>query len=267
MSYQDQLQRMTPDLGEDGGSQELQSTEVAASPTVASAPTRVPAPTARPTAEATKAALEPVRPTPTATPATAQAKRAMPVGYPLIDNSPVIDFSVEGDQGIVMIDRADRHKLSAVVPERARAIAMATIDGLEAKLAALPYKVSWLVYDIENWDQTSKWEQQNPPEATRQARAIADRYGAKLAVVPTLGIARQYGAKMAPYVHVFKCQSKGLQAQSTPQEFEGDGLPAFARPLALTYTVSVEEEAYGLLRIDRTPPFGEGLQERACGAG
>lgn len=34
--------------------------------------------------------------------------------------------------------------------------------------------------------------------------------GAKLAVVPTPGIACQYGARMALLVHVFKCQSKSL---------------------------------------------------------
>lgn len=171
----------------------------------------------RPRPDPTPTPVATPTPNPTQPPATTGG--LPPVGYTVVDLSPVVDFSVAGDQGIVMLTRTDRYKLWGVVPEHARGVAVTTIDGVEAKLASLPYRVSWLVYDIENWDLTSDWEKANPPEATRQARAIADRYGAKLAVVPTLGIARQYGTRMAPYAHVFKVQSKGLQATSTPQEF------------------------------------------------
>lgn len=183
-------------------------------------PTPAPTPThtAAPTPASSSLPIRTAPPTPRPT-ATSAASTGTPIAYTIIDSTPVIDFTVAGDQGGVMASREDRYKYLANVPESARSIIVTTIVDLEAQINKVPYKAGWLVYDIEEWDLTSDWEIQNPVEATKQAKDIADKYGMKLAVVPTMTITRKSGTAMAPYAVVFKVQSKAIQANSTPSEF------------------------------------------------
>jgi len=81
----------------------------------------------------------------------------------------------------------------------------------QARAQGIPFDA--FGYDLEGWDQTPLWEREHQVEATRMARALADRYGVKLVMGPARAFTWRNWPQMAPYAHMWIIQAQAGQRQ------------------------------------------------------
>jgi hypothetical protein len=133
----------------------------------------------------------------------------------------LVSYDMAGDLWGVMYhgDLSRVENLLSTVPVHTRMIMTPTLDGIDEALSQLSIEVAYLGYDIERWDQTPVWEQENPVEAVKQMRAIADAHGLQLVLGPSIYFNTNFAAEMAPYVHVYIPQAKSYQANMGLTEY------------------------------------------------
>lgn len=133
----------------------------------------------------------------------------------------MLPYQIEGDMWGVMYhgDLSKVERPLSIVPAYTRMFMTPTLDGVEEALSRLSIEVAYLGYDLERWDQTPIWEQENPVEAVRRMRDIARAHGLQFVLGPSRYFNVNFAAEMAPYVDIYIPQAKAYQANLSLDEY------------------------------------------------
>ncbi|NPV10131.1 MAG: hypothetical protein HPY83_19490 [Anaerolineae bacterium] len=133
----------------------------------------------------------------------------------------LVSYDVVGDLwGVMYLGDLSRVEAQlSSVPAHTRMMMTPTLDGVEEALSRLSIEIAYLGYDLERWDQTPIWEQENPVEAVKLMRQIADAHGLKLVIGPSRYFNENFAAQMAPYVHAYIPQAKAYQANLSLDDY------------------------------------------------
>ncbi|MGI6206842.1 MAG: hypothetical protein ACOYEW_01400 [Anaerolineae bacterium] len=133
----------------------------------------------------------------------------------------MLPYQIQGDMWGVMYhgDLSKVERPLSAVPAHTRMFMTPTLDGVEEALSELSIDIGYLGYDLERWDQTPTWEQENPVEAVRRMRDIAHAHGLQFVLGPSRYFNVNYATQMAPYVDIYIPQAKAYQANLSLSEY------------------------------------------------
>lgn len=146
---------------------------------------------------------------------------------------------------IARIDHTNMLNLLEGLTTGRRLVVIKTIPEAEQVLAGFSDQIDIIGYNLEHGPGNEPTEQADPVGSTQRMRALADRYGVKLAVGPDRAFALSDGVAMASYADMLILQVQRVQDQpSTVREFVLP-LVASVRNLAPTIEIGVQVGADG----------------------
>ena len=100
-----------------------------------------------------------------------------------------------------------------------RMLMTAAMADIASAVDSLPFPISYIGYDLERWNATPIWEQDNPVEAVNQAQQIAHARGLQLVIGPSRYFNENFGTQLAQYTDVYMPQAKAYQAYMNLSEY------------------------------------------------